>query len=160
MIEVAKQRSSQFPNIDFQVVDVLHWDVPAEKFDAIDTIATLHHMPVEHLLPTLRAALKPGGKLVILDLLEHENLQDQLSDFVAVPLNWLFQMLKNRHIRQSAEAAAAMREHLRTDQYLTLLQAQRIYIGTLRRANVRKHLFWRYSVVWEKPVDSSANTNA
>ena len=150
MIEVAKQRSRQLSNIDFQVADVLQWELPDEKFDAIVSIATLHHLPVESLLPNLKAALKLGGRLVILDLLEHENLGDRLSDFIAVPLNWCFQTLKNRHLQQSSEAAAAVREHVCTDKYLTLSQAQRIYTSSLRRAKVRKHLFWRYSVVWEK----------
>lgn len=152
MIEVAKHRSSHFSNIDFQVADVLQWEFPTEKFDAVVSIATLHHLSVESLLLSLKAALKPGGRLVILDLLENENLQDKLSDFIAVPLNWLFQMLKNIHIQQSSEAAAAMSEHLRTDKYFTLSQARRIYTSLLRRAIVRKHLFWRYSVVWEKPA--------
>jgi SAM-dependent methyltransferase len=152
MIEVAKQRSSEFPTIDFQVADVMEWELPAEQFDVIVSIATLHHLPVERLLPKLKAALKPGGRLVILDLLDHENLRDQLSDVVAVPLNWLFQMFKNRHIQPSPEAAAAMREHLRTDQYLTLSQARRIYTSVFHEANVRKHLFWRYSAVWQKPT--------
>ena len=150
MIEVTKQRSRQLSNIDFQVADILHWELPAENFDVIVSIATLHHLPVESLLPNLKAALKPGGRLVILDLLEHENLRDRLSDLIAVPLNWCFQALKNRHLQQSSEAAAAMREHVRTDKYLTLSQAQRIYTSSLKRAKVRKHLFWRYSVVWEK----------
>ena len=150
MIEVAKQRSRQLSNIDFQVADVLQWELPDENFDVIVSIATLHHLPTESLLPNLKAGLKPGGRLVILDLLEHENLRDRLSDFIAVPLNWCFQVFKNRHLQQSSEAAAAMREHVRTDKYLTLSQAQRIYTSLLRRAKVRKHLFWRYSVVWEK----------
>ncbi len=150
MIEVAKERSSQFSNIDFQVADVLKWQFPAEKFDAIVAIATLHHLPVESLLPNLKAALKPSGRLVILDLLEQSNLLDKLSDFVAVPLNWLFQMLLNRHIQQSPAAAAAMREHLRTDKYFTLSQARKIYTHSMRGVKVRKHLFWRYSVIWEK----------
>jgi SAM-dependent methyltransferase len=150
MIEVAKQRSRQFSNIDFQVADILQWEPGAEQFDAIVSIATLHHLPVESLLPRLKAALKPGGRLIILDLLEHESWRERLSDFVAVPLNWIFQALKNSHIQQSPEAAAAMREHLRTDEYLTLSQARRIYTSSLGKAKVRKHLFWRYSVVWEK----------
>ncbi|MEC4814849.1 MAG: class I SAM-dependent methyltransferase [Scytonema sp. PMC 1069.18] len=108
MIEVAKQCSSQFSNIDFQVADVLKWQLSVEKFDAFWAIATLHHLPVESLLPNLKAALKPSGRLVILDLLEQANLRDKLSDFVAVPLNWLFQMLLNRHIQQSPEAAAVI----------------------------------------------------
>ncbi|BAZ17763.1 type 11 methyltransferase [Calothrix sp. NIES-4071] len=151
MIEVAKQRSEQFSNINFQVVDVLQWSAPTEQFDVIVSIATLHHLPVENLLPTLKAALIPGGKLLILDLLEYKSLLDKLSDFIAVPLNWLFQTLKNRHIQLSPEAAIAMKEHLRTDKYLTWKQAQQIYTSLLRKAKVRKHLLWRYSVVWQKP---------
>ena len=152
MIKVAKQRSKQVSNIDFQVADVLQWELPVKNFDAIVSIATLHHLPVQNLLPNLKVALKPAGRLVILDLLEPENLQDKLSDFIAVPLNWLFQVLKNRHIQQSSEATAAIREHLRTDKYLTLSQARRIYLSSFRRASARKHLFWRYSVVWQKPA--------
>ena len=151
MIKIAKQRSRQHANIDFQVADILKWEFPVERFDAIVSIATFHHLPLENLLPSLNATLKPGGKLVILDLLEYESLQDRLSDFIAVPLNWIFQMLRNRHIKQSPEAAAAMREHLRTDKYLTLSQARRIYTKIFRGAKIRKHLFWRYSAVWEKP---------
>lgn len=155
MIKVAKHHSRQDTNIDFQVADILKWEFPTEQFDAIASIATVHHLPIEDLLPNLVPALKPGGKLVILDLLEHENLQDSLSDFMAVPLNWIFQMLRNRHIKQSPEAAEAMREHLRTDKYFTLSRARRIYTKSLRGAKVRKHLFWRYSVVWEKPSASA-----
>ncbi|AFY59612.1 bifunctional 2-polyprenyl-6-hydroxyphenol methylase/3-demethylubiquinol 3-O-methyltransferase UbiG [Synechococcus sp. PCC 6312] len=152
MIQVAQQRSRRFSNLDFQVADVLQWEPGAEQFDAIISITTLHHLPVERLLPNLKAVLKPGGRLIILDLLEHESWRDQLSDFVAVPLNWLFQVLKNSHIRQSPEATAAMKEHLCTDKYLTISQAQQIYISSLRIVKVRQHLFWRYSVVWEKPA--------
>jgi 2-polyprenyl-3-methyl-5-hydroxy-6-metoxy-1,4-benzoquinol methylase len=150
MIEVAKQRSRSFSNIDFQVTDVLQWEPPVEQFDVIVSISTLHHLPVESLLPSLKIALKRNGRLAILDLLEHESWQDQLSDLVAVPLNWLFQVLKNAHIQKTPEMAAAMREHLRTDKYLTLSQARHVYTSSLRNAKIRKHLFWRYSVIWEK----------
>ncbi len=160
MVEVAKQRSSQYANIDFQVGDILQWEFPVEQFDAIVSIATFHHLPVESLLPHLKSALKPGGRLAILDLLEYESWQDSLSDLIAVPLNWGFQMLKNRHIKSSPEAAAAMREHLRTDRYLTLSQARRIYSKSMKGASIRKHLFWRYSVVWEKSWPQHNNSVA
>ncbi|MEM7725844.1 MAG: hypothetical protein AAF208_05650 [Cyanobacteria bacterium P01_A01_bin.45] len=61
-------------------------------------------------------------------------------------------MIRNRDIQVSLEAVEAMREHLRTDKYFTLSQARRIYKNSLSKAKVRKHLFWRYSVVWQKSV--------
>ncbi len=88
-IEIAKQHSVDFLNIDFQVADVLHWVLPSEKFNAIVSIATLHYLPVQKLLPNWKAALKSGGRLIILDLCKHEALQDLLSDSIAVPLNYL-----------------------------------------------------------------------
>ena len=36
--------------------------------------------------------------------------------------------------------------------YLTYLQAKEIYISFFKTAKVRRHLFWRYSVVWQKPI--------
>lgn len=152
MIEAARQRSSAFANIEFQVADILQWTIPAGHFDLIASIATLHHLPVETLLPTLSAALKPGGRLVVLDLLAHEGWRDTISDLLASPLHRLYAALKNRHQPLSPEAAAAWQAHGETDQYLTLTQARRIYASALPGATVRKHLFWRYSVVWEKPA--------
>src|SRR5215210_6174981 len=72
MIRVARERSAQFPNIEFQVADVLALELPAEKFDCIATIATLHHLPLAEVLPKLKSALKTGGVLLILDLFQEE----------------------------------------------------------------------------------------
>jgi len=59
--------------IDFQVADILQWALPTQRFDVIASIATPHHLPVATLLPALAAALKPGDRLVVLDLLAHES---------------------------------------------------------------------------------------
>ncbi len=88
--------------------------------------------------------------VVVLDLLDYESVQDSLTDVIAVPLNWIFQLSRNRHIKPTPEAIEAAREHARTDKYLTRSQAQQIYTRSLTGAKIRKHLFWRYSVVWEK----------
>lgn len=151
-IEVAKQRSKEHNNINFQVGDILTYQFPREYFDAIVSIATLHHLPETELLPKIEAALKPGGTLIILDLIEHENLQDSLSDIIAVPLNWIFLVTKNSNIKQSPEAIKAMKEHIRTDEYLTISQVKQIYNSFFDGAKIRKHLFWRYSVIWQKAI--------
>ncbi|MBD2313327.1 class I SAM-dependent methyltransferase [Desertifilum sp. FACHB-1129] len=151
MIERAKRESFTYPHLQFQVADILEWEIPDEQFNAIASIATVHHIPLETLLPRLKAALKPGGKLLILDLVENAQLQDFLLDFVAVPLNWILQFWHNRRFRPTPEAIALWREHIRTDKYLTLSQAKQLYSQYLEGAIVRRHLFWRYSMVWQKP---------
>ena len=148
-IEIAQQRSQDYRNINYQVADILEYELTSEQFDAIVSIATLHHLPVKNLLPVLKAILKPGGKLVVLDLLKYESIKDFSSDLIAVPLNKLF-LLKNRQIEKPLAAVEAMKDHLRTDRFLTLSQVKQIYSDSLGKAKIRKHLFWRYSVVWQK----------
>ncbi len=150
MIDRAKQQSRNYHNIDFQTADMMTWKF-LEAFDAIVSIASVHHVPIERLLPILKTALKSSGKLIILDLITHENGLDRLSGGVAIPLNWMLQVVKNRRVKPSPEAVAAWKDHLKTDRYLTRSQAQEIYGTGLRGAVVKKHLFWRYSVVWQKP---------
>ncbi|OUL21185.1 SAM-dependent methyltransferase [Nostoc sp. T09] len=155
MIEVAQEQSQSYPNIDFQVADILQWQFPVEYFDAIASIATVHHLPLEVLLPKIQAALKPGGKFLILDLVKSEGIQDILSDAIAVPLHLTLQLLKNKRLRPTPEAIAVWQEHGRTDKYLTRSQAKQIYLKSLTEAKIRKHLFWRYSVVWEKSLTAT-----
>jgi ubiquinone/menaquinone biosynthesis C-methylase UbiE len=45
MIKVAKLRSVQYSNIEYQIADVLTWAFPQRQFDCIVSIATLHHFP-------------------------------------------------------------------------------------------------------------------
>lgn len=155
MIEVAKRNSQQFLNINFQVADVLQWQFPQEKFDAIASIATFHHLPLEKLLPPLKAALKPGGKLIILDLIEYEYPQDILMEIVSIPFNWIFQLLKNKNSNPTKEEIQAWKEHGLTDEYPTLTKATKTYQKFLKKAKIRKHLFWRYSIFWQKPLLTS-----
>ncbi len=61
MIQVARASSRDYPNIDFQVADVLAWDFPAGRFDAIATITTLHHLPLETTLSKMKGGLKVGA---------------------------------------------------------------------------------------------------
>ncbi|MBD2304043.1 hypothetical protein H6G17_00715 [Chroococcidiopsis sp. FACHB-1243] len=65
-------------------------------------------------------------------------------------LNWIFHAFKNRNNKPTIEARTAWKEHLRTDKYLTRSQVQYIYKNSLTGANVKVHLFWRYSIVWGK----------
>lgn len=151
MIKVAKQHSQHFDNINFQVADILQWQFPLEKFDAIASIATLHHLPLTQLLPKLKATLNPGGKLVILDLVKYEYPKDILLDIISIPLNLFFEIFKNKKIKPTDEEIQAWKEHSLTDNYLTLSQAKQIFPSFLEKVKIRKHLFWRYSLVWQKP---------
>ena len=150
MIEIAKNLSESHTNIDFQVADVLETKFPDEHFDAIVSIATFHHLPLEQVLPKLKKALKTGGKLLILDVSSMESIQDFFVGAIAVPLSLVLKVLHNGLTRPTKEERQAWVRHAETDRFLSFSEARRIYSGFFEKAVVQRRLFFRYSVIWRK----------
>ena len=153
MLEIARERSKEFRNINFQELDVLSWDIPVERFDCIASIATLHHLPFEEMLVKLKKALKPGGVLLVLDLYQGEKgLANLLAELLAVALHNGLNLVKTGKLRKSPQTRAAWDQHARTDKYLTVTQVRQSCQSLLPGAKVTKHLLWRYSIVWKKEL--------
>lgn len=150
MIETAKNLSKSYPNIDFQIADVLQTDFADEHFDAIVSIATFHHLPLDEVLPKLKKALKTGGKLLILDLSRIGSINDFLVGAVAFPLSKILDFFHHGFNRPTGEEREAWANHAATDCYLTLSEAKQIYSNCFETAVVKRHLFFRYSVIWKK----------
>ena len=151
MIRVAQERSAEFPNITYQVADVLSWPWPAERFDCVASIATFHHLPMEPMLAAIKAALKPGGVLLILDLYEAQGWRESYDGGLAMIGSLALRLLHNGRIRESEAARQAWAAHGAHDVYLRLSQVREICSRLLPGATVTRHLFWRYSIVWHKP---------
>lgn len=152
MIELAKERSGEYPNIDFQVADATTYDFPAGQFDCVATIATLHHLPLEPMLSKMKCALKPGGTLLVLDLFRAESFADLSAALLAIPVDLALRLVRLGRLREPPEVRAAWAEHGRTDVYPALSQVRRACAAILPAARVKRHLLWRYSIVWKKCV--------
>jgi ubiquinone/menaquinone biosynthesis C-methylase UbiE len=150
MVAFAEDRSAHLPNIDFRVADFMTLELPAEKFDCIATIATLHHLPVAEALPKIKGALKPGGVLLVLDLFQAEGLSDALAGALAVPLSLGLRLVRRGRLRPPREVRRAWDEHGRHDSYLTMGRVREVCAEMLPGALVTRHLLWRYSIVWKK----------
>jgi len=149
MIRLAQERSGHLSNIDFQVADVLAWEFLPEQFDCIVSIATLHHLPVEQMLIKMKAALAPNGTLIVLDLFQ-ASLSDMFTVMLAVPVNFVLKYLKTGRVRQPQAVREAWAEHGQHDMYVPLSQLRQICRAILPGAQVKKHLLWRYSLIWRK----------
>ena len=150
MIRLARQHSKLYPNVDFVTGDVMTCQLPDNQFDCIATLTTIHHLPMESILRKIREALKPGGVFVCLDLYQRSNLRDLLFDGVAYPANLFLRLIKTGRPRAPREVREAYLEHGKTDTYLTLSQIERICADILPGALIKRHLFWRYSIIWKK----------
>ena len=151
MIRLARERSAQFSNIEFQLADVLKLSLPAESFDCIASIATLHHLPLTEVLLKMKAALKPNGLLLILDLFEPAGLSDSLLNLAAIPVSVALRLRHHGRLLPKREERDAWAAHEVHDLYPTMRDVNALCASVLPGAQIRKHLLWRYSIVWQKP---------
>ncbi|HEX8177629.1 MAG TPA: class I SAM-dependent methyltransferase [Pyrinomonadaceae bacterium] len=152
MIRMARERSSEFKNIEFDVADAVERDFPDEEFDCVATIATMHHLPMKHMLSKFRRALRPGGVLLVLDLVEPEGFYDRVTNALALPACVGLRLLHQHRFRAPASVRAAWAEHEKFDTYPTLVEVRKACAELLPGAEVRRHLLWRYSLIWRKVV--------
>jgi ubiquinone/menaquinone biosynthesis C-methylase UbiE len=154
MIRLAREHSLQFANIEFELADVCERPLPNESFDCVASIATLHHLAYAEMLLKMKAALKPGGVLLVLDLFEPAGLSDSISNLLAIPVSVSLRLIHRGRLlpaRQERDAWAAHEVH---DQYPTMSDVHRLCDDLLPGAKISKHLLWRYSIVWQKPLSS------
>lgn len=156
MVEVAKSRSGGYPNIEYQIADANTWSFPEERFGCVASITTLHHLPLAPTLRKMGNALRPGGTLMVLDLYRVRSAADYLVGAAGFPASKALRLVKTSALsgsRQSPELRRVWEEHYATDRFPTLAEVRDACAEAgLRGAKVRRHLLWRYSVVWRKPV--------
>ena len=150
MIRIARENAPTESNIDFQLADVMTYDLPAESFDCIASIATLHHLPLPEIFRKMKAALKPGGILLVLDLFEPRGVVDAILNPLAVLVSVSLRLIHHGRIRSSREAREAWAEHEHHDLYPTMSQVRELCAEVLPGARIKKHLLWRYSIIWRK----------
>ena len=151
MIRVARSRSSQFANLEFQLADAMTWEFPESQFDFICSIATLHHLQPRELFVKMRVGLRPRGVLVVLDLVESNSLVERIVDVVALGVSGAMRLVRNGRLKPPAEVRKAWEQHGKHDHYLTLSQVRELADETLPGATVRRHLLWRYTLVYHRP---------
>lgn len=91
MIEQARRRSAGSGNIEFIHGDLFaHLPAFRDRCDCAVSVATLHHVDLRAALLAMAAALKSGGKLLVIDLVDR-------SGWRYLPINavaWLVSRLR------------------------------------------------------------------
>ena len=151
MIRVARERSRRFVNLQFEMADVMTWDFPKSRFDFICTIATLHHLDQRELLPKIRHALKPRGVLVILDLVQSSTAVERMLDVIGLGVSSGLRLIHNGRLQPPPEVRKAWEQHGKHDHYATIKQMRTLADEILPGASVKRHLLWRYTLVYQKP---------
>jgi SAM-dependent methyltransferase len=150
MIRVARSHSRQFDNLEFQLADAMTWDFPQSRFDFICSIATLHHLQQRELFVKIKNALKHRGVLVVLDLVESNSLVERMLDVFGFGVSGSLRLIHNGRLKPPREVRKAWEQHGKHDHYSTVSQMRALADEILPGASVRRHLLWRYSLVYQK----------
>lgn len=122
-----------------------------DKYDYIVSIATFHHLNLETALPKINRMLKPGGKLMVLDLYERRGFIDRTLDLIAVPMNFVVKNIKNGWSEVGSEESEAWNEHSHLDQFMTYSELKGVYQKHLHQnIELKRLLFWRYVMIYTK----------
>lgn len=141
-IDLAR-RSDSSREIDWLVGDFLtHPFVPA-SFDAVVSVAAVHHMDARAALKRMRQLLRPAGTLVVVGLARSRSATDLAVDLAGVVANLVH------------KAHGPYWEHSAPTVWpppATYGEMRGIAEEQLPGARYRRHLLFRYSLVWIKPA--------
>jgi len=151
MIRIARSRSGQFNNLEFQLADAMSWNFPQSHFDFVCSIATLHHVQQRELLVKMRDALRPAGVLVVLDLVQSDSVAERMLDAIANGVSVSLRLIHNGRLKPPAAVRKAWEQHGKHDSYSTVGQVRALADEILPGATVSRCLFWRYTLVYRKP---------
>jgi SAM-dependent methyltransferase len=126
------------------------WGFPQSHFDFICSIATLHHLEQRELFVKMRDALKPGGVLVVLDLVESNGLVERMLDVIALGVSGGLRLMHNGRLKPPPEVRKAWEQHGKHDHYLTITQMRALADEILPGSSVNRCLLWRYALVYRK----------
>jgi SAM-dependent methyltransferase len=129
-------------------VEYLHGDFLTHEFEpasfgAIVSVAALHHMDATAALDRMRLLLRPGGTLVVVGLATYRYPADLPAELAgAVAHRW--HKATRSYWEQKAPIVWPPPE--------TYAGMRRIARRRLPGVRYRRHLLWRYSLIWTKPA--------
>nr|BEK64509.1 class I SAM-dependent methyltransferase [Kitasatospora purpeofusca] len=148
MIRLARERSAGLAGVTFLEADFLdrasRGPLAAGAYDFVSAVAVVHHVEFAQAVEAMVRQLAPGGRLVIIGLARNRTPQDWIISGAGVPV----------------ARFNARRHGGKTDPDGMPVQMPTMAWGEVRREarrllpghHFRRHLLWRYSLVWNKPV--------
>jgi SAM-dependent methyltransferase len=138
----AARRQGPGGRVGFVRGDFLAHPFPPASFSLISCVAALHHMDAAAALARMSQLLAPGGALVVVGL-ARSRLTDLPLDGVAVIANLGHRVAKG-YWRQPSPIVWPPPHSYRE---IGVLAGE-----MLPGVRYRRHLLWRYSLVWVKPA--------
>ena len=129
--------------IEYVVGDFMTHPFPPESFDVIVSVASLHHMDSGAALARMRSLLRPGGRLAVVGLARNRRPLELPLDIAGYVID---QYYKRTRMYWDHSAPTVWPPPLDYG------QTRRLAKRELPGVRYRRHLLFRYSLVWTKPL--------
>lgn len=123
--------------------DVLAAPLAPGRVDAVVSVAALHHVDEATGLRRMAELLRPGGVLAVVGLAREDLPRD---------LGWELAALVAGRLLRSRRGWAEVQAPTVWPPPHTHRQVRRLAEEALPGVRYRRHLLWRYSLVWTKPA--------
>lgn len=119
--------------------------------DLITMVAMLHHLDLDDTLARIPRLLAPGGRLLVVGLARPDSLADLAFDVVSGAVNPVMGMIK--HPRPARLQLTLDEQPVMPimDPAATFAEISKAAGAHLPGSSVRRRLFFRYTLRWEKP---------
>jgi SAM-dependent methyltransferase len=129
--------------------DFLTSQLSPESVDLITAVASLHHMDAVAALERMRDLLRPGGVLVVVGLAKGGSPADLVLIVPALIGTRLHRLAAHRH----ATPPGTYSSPICWPPPVSYSDMRRLAQRLLPGARYRRHLYWRYSLTWSKPLN-------
>jgi SAM-dependent methyltransferase len=141
-IELARAQGGE--GVEYVVGDFLEHSFEPASFDLVASVAALHHMDAKIGLTRMAYLVRPGGALVVVGLARSRQLMDFALDVAgAVATRVHTRILGKRYSEHSAPKV--------WPPPLSYGEVRRTAARALPGVEYRRHVLWRYSLVWIRP---------
>jgi 2-polyprenyl-3-methyl-5-hydroxy-6-metoxy-1,4-benzoquinol methylase len=128
-------------DIEYVVGDFLTHPFEPSSFDVVVAVASLHHMDMTAGLRRMRELVRPGGLVAVIGLARERQPLDLPRDVAGLVVH---HSLKRTRTRQEWEHSSP----IVWPPPLTYPQVRRLAADELPGVRYRRHLLWRYSLLW------------
>lgn len=153
MIARARDLHPQAPRVRWLSGDLLDPGLPLDPdgYDAVTALSSLHHLPLRPGLARLAGLLRPGGVLVVVGLYRNASPAEYAFEAVRLPANAVVGAVLAARGRACEPHDAGMPARPAETSWTEITAAARELVPGAR---LRRHFFWRYSLLWHRPVPS------
>jgi SAM-dependent methyltransferase len=154
MAAAASMHLRDFPQVSIQRCDFADFTSMAGDggADLITMVAVLHHLDLDDTLARIPRLVAPGGRLLVVGLARPDSLADLAFDVVSGAANPFMGMIKHpRPVRHAQRAPGELPVMPMMDPAATLAEITKSARAHLRGSSVRRRVFFRYTLHWQKP---------